>query len=247
MGISVDLNCDMGEGMLNDAAIMPYITSVNIACGYHAGNETIMQQTIELALAHNAKIGAHPSFPDIQNFGRTNMNFLPDEVHDMVNRQIELLSAIASKNNCHLHHVKPHGALYNMASKDENLASAICNAIIEINPDLQVYAQSGSALIKVAAGMGLKTCNEVFADRTYQPDGTLTPRTDKNALLHNEEEVIAHVLQMVQKQTVLANGEEIPVKADTICVHGDGEHALNFIKRIHDTLQLNNIKIQPIL
>lgn len=246
MAISVDLNCDMGEGMSNDAAIMPYITSANIACGYHAGNEEIMQQTIELALVNNVKIGAHPSFPDRQNFGRTNMNLPLHEVCDMVKRQIELLSAIAAKNNCHLHHVKPHGALYNMASKDENLAVALCDAIIEINPDLQVYAQSGSVLIKVAAEMNLKTCHEVFADRTYQPDGMLTPRTDKNALLHNEEEVVVQVLQMVQKQTVMANGEEIPVKADTICVHGDGEYALRFIKRIHEALQLNDIQIQPI-
>lgn len=247
MNISVDLNCDLGEGMTNDAAIMPYISSANIACGYHAGNEIIMQKTIDLALNNNVKIGAHPSFPDRQNFGRTNMNFSSNEVCDMVKRQIELLSNIAAKNNTYLHHVKPHGALYNMASKDENLSVAICKAIVETNLTLQVYAQSGSALIKAAVAMNLKTCNEVFADRTYQKDGTLTPRADNNALLINEDEVVIQVLQIVQKQTVMANGEEIYVKADTICVHGDGEHALEFIKRIHEALQLKGIQIQPIL
>ena len=247
MSISVDLNCDMGEGMPTDAAIMPYISSANIACGYHAGDESTMQQTIELALANQVKIGAHPSFPDRENFGRTPMNFPPNEVYDMVKKQLELMASIAAKNNARLNHVKPHGALYNMAAKDENLSLAICNAIIDIDPSLMVYAQSGSILIKVASALNLKTCNEVFADRTYQQDGTLTPRTEKNALIQSGEEVVAQVLQMVSKQTVKYDGGEISVKADTICVHGDGEHALHFVKEIYKALQANNIQIKAIL
>lgn len=247
MGISVDLNCDMGEGMLTDAAIMPYISSANIACGYHAGDENMMQQTIGLALINKVKIGAHPSFPDRQNFGRTAMNFPPNEVYDMVKKQLELIASIAAKKNCRLNHVKPHGALYNMAAKDEKLSLAICNAIIDIDPSLIVYAQSGSMLIRVATALNLKTCNEVFADRTYQQDGTLTPRTEKNALLQNGKQVVAQVLQMVTKQTVKYDGGEIPVKADTICVHGDGEHALHFVKEIYRALQANNIQIKAIL
>lgn len=247
MGISVDLNCDMGEGMPTDAAIMPYISSANIACGYHAGDENTMQQTIELALINQVKIGAHPSFPDRQNFGRTPMNFPANEVYDMVKKQMELIAFIAAKNNVRLNHVKPHGALYNMAAKDENLSLAICNAIIDMDPSLIVYAQSGSMLIRVATALNLKTCNEVFADRTYQQDGTLTPRTEKNALIQSGEEVVAQVLQMVSKQTVKYDGGEIVVKADTICVHGDGEHALHFVKEIYKALQFNNIQTKAIL
>jgi UPF0271 protein len=175
------------------------------------------------------------------------MNFPPNEVYDMVKKQLELIASIAAKNNDRLNHVKPHGALYNMAAKDEVLSGAICNAIIDIDPSLIVYAQSGSMLIRVATALNLKTCNEVFADRTYQQDGTLTPRTEKNALIQSGEEVVAQVLQMVSKQTVNYNGGEISVIADTICVHGDGEHALHFVKEIYKALQANNIQIKAIL
>lgn len=243
MHYSVDLNCDMGEGMANDALLMPLISSANIACGYHAGDENLMQQTIELALAHQVKIGAHPSFPDRDNFGRTNMQFTAVEVTDMVKTQIELLSTIASKMNARLHHVKPHGALYNMASKDKTLSAAICTAILETNPKLVVYAQSGSALIVMAESMNLSACSEVFADRSYQSDGSLTPRSQAHALLQTEQEVIAQVLQMVLQQTVTAENKVISVKAETICIHGDGVHALDFAKSIYQTCKSNNIAI----
>ncbi len=238
MGFSVDLNCDMGEGMLNDALIMPYISSANIACGYHAGDEIIMQRTIELALQYNVAIGAHPSFPDKENFGRTSMNFPADEITGMVKQQVELLANIAAKNNCSLQHVKPHGALYNMASKDETLAVAICKAIIETDRSLVIYAQSGGKLIAVAESMDIKTCSEVFADRTYRADGSLTPRTAANALLQDEHTVKAQVLQMITQQTVTTtDGKIIPVKAGTICIHGDGEHAVKFANIIHELLR----------
>ena len=243
MHYSVDLNCDMGEGMANDALLMPLISSANIACGYHAGDENLMQQTIELALAHQVKIGAHPSFPDRDNFGRTNMQFTAVEVTDMVKTQIELLSTIASKMNTCLHHVKPHGALYNMASKDKTLSAAICTAILETNPKLVVYAQSGSALIAMAESMNLSACSEVFADRSYQSDGSLTPRSQAHALLQTEQEVIAQVLQMVLQQTVTAENKVILVKAETICIHGDGVHALDFAKSIYQTCKSHHIAI----
>lgn len=235
MHFSVDLNCDMGEGIPNDALIMPFITSANIACGFHAGDEKIMQQTIELAMRYNVAIGAHPSFPDKANFGRTDMHLSPTRVCEIVKEQVEILAEIAAKNNCSLHHVKPHGALYNMAAKDEELSAAICRAVLATNKSLLIYGLSGSKLIDVAASMNLRTCNEVFADRTYQADGSLTPRSAPNALLLGEEEVKAQVLQMVTGGTV---------KADTICIHGDGTHAVEFAKAIHSSLLANNILIR---
>ncbi len=233
----------MGEGMANDAAIMPYITSANIACGFHAGNEKTMHETIKLALVNQVKIGAHPSFPDRENFGRMAMFFPPKELFEIVKTQIEILAKIASENNAKLHHVKPHGALYNMATRNEETAEVICKAIISLNPSLKVYAQSGSTLSKIAKKLKLGVCHEGFADRTYQTDGTLTLRTEKNALLHTEQEVVDQVLQMVQKQTVTTNRGKIPIQVDTVCVHGDGKNALTFIKAIYQTLPLHQIKI----
>ena len=246
MHFSVDINCDMGEGMPNEALIMPFISSANIACGYHAGDAVTMQQTLELALQYDVAVGAHPSFRDKENFGRANIYLPASEVCDMVKEQIEALANIAVKYNYPLHHVKPHGALYNMATKDEALATAICKAAFETDKNLLIYAQSGSKLTTVAHSMGLKTCNEVFADRTYQDDGTLTPRAQPNALLENEDAVAMQVLQMVMQQSVTSiDGKTIPVKAGTICIHGDGEHAVEFARCIYELLYLNNVSIKP--
>ena len=248
MTTSIDLNCDMGEGAGNDMFLMPFISSANIACGYHAGDNRTIQNTIELALKHNVKIGAHPSFPDRENFGRTNMYFTPIEIYDMVTKQVELLANATLDNNTVLHHVKPHGALYNMASVDEVLASAICKAIIAINPNLILYAQSGSVLIAVAKAMNLKTVNEVFSDRTYRLDGTLTPRSEPNAVIQEEKEVVQQILQMILQKTVTTTtGETIAVNAQTICIHGDGVHAVSFAKNCKEILQLNNISIKSII
>jgi 5-oxoprolinase (ATP-hydrolysing) subunit A len=241
--ISIDLNCDMGEGMPNDKAIMPFISSANIACGYHAGNKDIMQETVVLALENEVKIGAHPSFPDRENFGRTIMHFSSQEIAKMVQEQIESLLEVTNKNNAVLHHVKPHGALYNQAFKDEAVAEGICQAILTVDPNLIVYAQSGSVLWSKAKEMQLRVCSEVFADRTYQTDGSLTPRTESDALLHTKAEVQSQVLQMALQQKVMAKGMLIPIQADTICVHGDGEHALDFVKMIRKTLLQNCIQI----
>ena len=246
MNFSVDLNCDMGEGMASDPLIMPFISSANIACGYHAGDEFTMQQTIELAMQHGVAVGAHPSFPDKENFGRSNMQFPAIEVCDMVKEQIELLSNNAVKYNYPLHHVKPHGALFNMAAKDEALAAAFCKAVIESDKNLILYAPSGSVFMNVALSMNLKACSEVFADRTYQSDGSLTPRSQPNALLKNEEDVAAQVIQMIRQYSVNSmDGQTIPVKAESICIHSDGKHAVEFARLIHELLYLNHVSILP--
>jgi UPF0271 protein len=232
---SIDLNCDMGEGMPNDTLIMPFISSANIACGFHAGDENTMQCSIELAKEFKVAIGAHPSFPDRDNFGRTNMYLPAEQVYDLVKMQIEKLAEAALMNNCRLHHVKPHGALYNMAANDQQLAEAICNAVSSIDRSLFIYGLSGSKFISIAEEQGLKTVNEIFADRTYQKDGTLTPRNQPNALLHDEQDVKTQVIRILSEKQI---------KADSICIHGDGGSAVRFAKLIHKELLQNNYIIK---
>jgi 5-oxoprolinase (ATP-hydrolysing) subunit A len=228
-----DLNCDMGEGIGNDKLIMPYITSANIACGYHAGDEETMQQTILLAKKYNVNIGAHPSFLDRENFGRTEMDTSANEIYHLVQEQITILQKIASNNNAQLHHVKPHGALYNMAAKDKSLAKAIADAVKEFDQNLILFGLSNSFLTSEAKAIGLKTASEVFADRTYQDDGSLTRRTLPNALIQNTDEALQQVLMMVNEGKVkTVSGKEIPIVAETICIHGDGKHAVEFANAI---------------
>ncbi len=242
-----DLNCDMGEGIGNDEAIMPYITSANIACGYHAGNEVTMQQTVLLAKKHGVAVGAHPSFLDRQNFGRTEVKTTPAEVYQLVSDQINNLKKIAAAHSILLHHVKPHGALYNMAAKDKLLAHAIAQAVWDNHPGLILYGLSGSFLISEAHILGLKTASEVFADRTYQDDGSLTPRSGPSALIEQEAQSINQVLHMITKGKVTAvSGKEVPIVADTICLHSDGKHAAAFAQKIHHTLQQYSIAIKTI-
>src|SRR5262245_8034460 len=178
---TIDINCDLGEGMENDEAIMPYISSANIACGYHAGDEKMMKQTIELCKKYNVAVGAHPSYPDRENFGRTDMLLPPTEVYEIVIKQINVLEKIALANGASLHHVKPHGALYNMAARDRSLASLIALAILDTNSKYILYGLSGSYLVKEGKNHGLKIANEVFADRTYKDDGSLTSRNKPGA------------------------------------------------------------------
>ena len=243
----VDLNCDMGEGIGNDEAIMPFISSANIACGYHAGDEETMKRTVELCVKHNVAIGAHPSFEDRKNFGRTDMHLPASEIYDLVTTQIHLLDKISKEQGASLHHIKPHGALYNMSAKDAQLAATIALAIKDVNGKLILYGLSGSYSIIKANEMGLRTANEVFADRTYQDDGSLTSRSQANALIEDETRSTQQVLQMIKERTVISlNGKIIPIKTDTICIHGDGKYAVEFAKRIHDTLLQEKINIQPI-
>src|SRR6188768_3641176 len=212
-----DLNCDMGEGMGNDDAIMPYITSANISCGFHAGNGDTIRYTMALAIKHGVRIGAHPSFHDKENFGRKEMELTQEKLYAIVLEQLIKMDLITKEKGTRLCHVKPHGALYNMAAKDAKIAATIAQVIKDFNEDLVLYGLSNSFLISEAKALGLQTANEVFADRTYQDDGGLTPRSQSNALIKTEEECIQQVLQMVKEGTVTTtSGKTIPIIAETI-------------------------------
>lgn len=244
----IDLNCDMGEGMGNDALLMPFISSTNIACGFHAGDEDTMRRTIELAIKHNVAIGAHPGFPDKENFGRTEMDFPEEDIVSIVSEQVYILLDLVFAMGGKLHHVKPHGALYNMSARNYSLAAAIANAIYEIDSNLVLYGLSGSVSIQAAKDIGLVTANEVFADRTYQDDGSLTKRSFANALIIDPIQSEQQILQMIQKKEVVsANGKIIPILADTICIHGDGEHAVSFAKQIRESLIHHQISVSTVL
>ncbi|PDY47234.1 5-oxoprolinase subunit PxpA [Bacillus pseudomycoides] len=247
--VTVDLNCDLGEGfgaykIGNDDKILPFVSSVNIACGFHAGDPTVMRQTVEKALKNDVEIGAHPGFPDLIGFGRRVMRVSPEEVYDYVLYQIGALDGFIRAAGARMHHVKPHGALYNMAATDQEIADAIAKAIYHINPDLFLYGLANSKFIQAAEKYELKLVQEAFADRTYQLDGTLTSRTEENALIKNEDIAIEQVLQMVKERNVKAvGGKIINIDAQTICIHGDGERAVQFAERIYRTFRLNNISI----
>lgn len=231
----------------NDAALMDHVSSVNIACGFHAGDASVMRKTAETAIEKGLCVGAHPSFPDLENFGRREMKISPQEIFDIVLYQVAALKGICEALGARLNHVKPHGALYNQAAKDANLAAAIAKAVKAIDENLIFYGLSGSFLISEAEKIGLKTASEVFADRSYQKDGSLTPRSASDALIKNTEKAVEQVLQMIQTQTVTAaSGEMIPIKAETVCIHGDGEHALEFAQTIRQKLIGNGIEIRRI-
>ena len=231
--------------MLTDADIMPFISSANIACGYHAGDEDTMKHTIELCLQHNVAIGAHPGFKDKENFGRLNQQVADQELHDLINEQLYILQNFCKQAGAKLHHVKPHGALYNMAAKNQHMSSILARAISEINKNVLYYGLSNSFMITEAKRIGLRTVNEVFADRTYQLDGSLTPRSEKNALIEDTDAALAQVMQMIQVNTVKTiDGKEISLQPQTICLHGDGAHAVDFAKVIYQTLKNNSIDIQ---
>ena len=233
----IDINCDMGEGVGNEAQLMPYINSANIACGYHAGDAATIKELILLCLQHNVHIGAHPSFLDRENFGRTTMQLSGEEVYAIIIEQLTIIETIAKENGTTIHHVKPHGALYNMAAKDAVLAKAIALAVKDFNASLIYIGLSGSVMIEEAKKMGLQIANEVFADRSYQSDGSLTPRTQPNALLEDIDAVTKQVTKFLEENKVRTiTGEEIFLATDTICIHGDGEHAVEFAKAIYKTI-----------
>ena len=212
------VNCDLGEGIGNDAALMPYIDEANIACGFHAGDAFTMRETVALCIRHGVKIGAHPSYLDRENFGRKEIELSPEEIYLLVKKQIETLNQIVKTAGGTLNHVKPHGALYNTSAKNEAVAKAIAKAVKDIDPSLILFGLKGSLSIEVAREMGLKTAEEAFADRSYESDGSLTPRSQPGACFTE----IQDVLDQVQK-----------MKADTWCIHGDGPHALEFAKALH--------------
>jgi 5-oxoprolinase (ATP-hydrolysing) subunit A len=234
----IDINCDMGEGFGNDEAIMPLVTSANIAFGAHAGDEETARTTILLAKNHGVNIGAHPSFYDRRNFGRTEIETTPQQVYNLITEQLALFRKIVDTAGAELHHVKPHGALYNMAARDTSLAKAIAQAVRDFDADLVLFGLSGSASIIEAERLGLNAWNEVFADRTYQDNGSLTPRSQTGALIEDETGAVAQVIQMIEKGSVTTlSGREIPIVADTVCIHGDGKHAVAFAKKLFQTLK----------
>lgn len=242
---SVDLNCDMGEGCGNDAALMDHISSVNIACGFHAGDGTTMRQTVETAIEKSVAIGAHPGYPDRENFGRIAMQMSPNQVFDIVIEQIAALNEIIMAAGGRLSHVKAHGALYNQAARDAELAAAIAEAVLHFDQKLVLFCLSGSLMILEAEKLGLTTASEVFADRTYQPDGSLTPRSQPNAVIHETMTAVSQALQMVNQGNVATiSGRTIPIRADTICLHGDGENALEFAKAINQALKAKGVEIR---
>jgi UPF0271 protein len=245
--MTIDINCDMGEGMPNDADIIPYISSANIACGYHAGNETTMRNTIDLCLKQGVAIGAHPGFNDKENFGRKPVQLSADEMYQLVWKQLEIIQAICKEKHAKLHHVKLHGAFYNMAAKDKSISKIAAQAVKDFDPELIFYGLSGSVMITEANALGLKTANEVFADRNYQRDGTLTPRTMANAMIEDTTTALAQVMQMVAAGSVRsADGNNLPIKADTICVHGDEPRAPELVKLINKGLRNSGYTIATV-
>jgi UPF0271 protein len=247
---SIDLNCDMGEAfgnylMPNDELLFDYITSANIACGFHAGDPEVMQRTVKMAIQKGVAIGAHPGLPDLQGFGRRDIKITASEAYQITLYQIGALYGFARAAGGELHHVKPHGALYNMAAKDLNLANAIVQAVYDFDTKLILYALAGSKMIEAAERLGIVTASEVFADRTYQDDGSLTPRSQSNALIIDVEQSIHQVLTMVKLQEVTSvNQKIIPLKAQTLCLHGDGAHAVDFARLINQKLKEENISIK---
>lgn len=248
----IDLNSDLGEsfgrytlGM--DQRIIPLISSANVACGYHASDPVVMWDTIRMVKAAGGQIGAHPGFPDLMGFGRRNMSLSFDEAKAYTLYQISALGGMCNAQGLTLQHVKPHGALYNMAAKDYQLSKAICEAVREYDPEIIVMGLSGSETIRAAKDCGLRTAMEVFADRGYEEDGSLVARSKEGAFIHDEEEAIARVIRMVKEQKVTAvTGKEIPIQADSVCVHGDGEKALLFVEKIREALTKEGIEIRAL-
>jgi len=246
---TIDLNCDMGESfgawkMGDDAAIMPLITSANIACGFHAGDPGTIRTTVGLAVEHGVAVGAHPGLPDLQGFGRRTMSVSPREVYDLVLYQCGAVQAFARAAGTTLHHVKIHGALYNMAAKDEALAEAIARAVKDLGGGVIVYALSGSAMMDAAAARGVRAVGEVFADRSYQSDGTLTPRSQSGAMITEESAAVAQVLMMVEEGSVRStSGTAVPVSAGTLCLHGDQPGAVTFARALRATFAERGIRV----
>jgi len=245
----VDLNCDMGEsfGIYSfgqDEELMKYITSANIACGFHAGDPLTMRKTVKLALNNNVAIGAHPSLPDKHGFGRRKMDISAEEIYGLVLYQVGALQAFAVAEGSGLQHVKPHGALYHMANESDAVAEAIAEAAFRVDPDIYLVGQSNSKLVKAGARAGLRTLNEVFADRNYEKNGALTPRSHEQALIVQSKYSSERMIRMVKEHKVESRtGEDIKMRADTICVHGDSPDALEHVVQLSKALKEAGIEI----
>jgi UPF0271 protein len=249
-GLRIDLNCDMGESfgpwkMGNDIAILDHVTSANIACGFHAGDPLTMLGVVKAAFEKGVKVGAHPGLPDLVGFGRRSMQVSAAEVHAMVVYQVGALSGVARALGGRLNHVKAHGALYNMAAKDPALADAIARAVRDVDPELVLFGLAGSEFVAAAARSGLRHASEVFGDRTYQQDGSLSPRSKPGAMIEDPDLAAAQVKRMVTEGLVRSQqGVDVKVQADTLCIHGDQPAALAFVKRIRADLAADGIEVR---
>jgi 5-oxoprolinase (ATP-hydrolysing) subunit A len=250
--LTIDINCDMGESfgpwtMGADDDVMPNITSANVACGAHAGDPRVMRRTIRAAKAHGVAVGAHPGFADLQGFGRREMQADPAEVEDSLITQIGALAALARAEGVTVRHVKAHGALYNMAARDRLLADAVARAIKAFDPSLIMFGLPKSPMIDAGLAAGLRVVAEGFADRSYEPDGSLTPRSRAGAVIDDTARVVERAVRMVRDGIVLtADGREIPLKVDTICVHGDTPGAPELTRRIRAGLEAAGIQVRPL-
>ncbi|AIQ12547.1 LamB/YcsF family protein [Paenibacillus durus] len=248
--LEVDLNCDMGESfgaytIGADDELLREVTSANIACGLHAGDPSVMRKSVRSALAMGVSIGAHPGLPDLAGFGRRNMDISPEEAFDLVTYQIGALEAFVRQEGGKLRHVKPHGALYNMAAASCPLADAIAMAVHRFDPSLVLYGLAGSKLLAAGREAGLSTASEVFADRTYQPDGSLTPRRQPGAVITDMDQSVRQVIRMVKEGAVAAvDGTVVPLEAETVCIHGDGAGAAAFAAELRRRLKAEGIAVQ---
>ena len=248
--VRIDLNCDMGESfgaytMGNDIEILDYVSSANIACGFHAGDPSTMRTTVREALARGVAVGAHPGLPDLEGFGRRNMAVSQTEAYDMVLYQVGALAGYAQAMGARLSHVKAHGALYNMAAKDYALAEAIAQAVHDFDRKLVLFGLAGSEMLRAAEKLGLRAAGEVFADRSYQDDGSLTPRTQAGAMIVDEEAAVLQVRRMVTQGLVRSvRGNDVPVRAETVCIHGDQPGALAFVKRLRAELERAGVQVE---
>ena len=250
MANRIDLNCDMGEsfGMYKmglDEEVIKYISSANVACGFHAGDPQWMRETVHLAEVHGVAVGAHTSFPDLVGFGRRNIEVSPDEARNDVIYQIGALQAFTSGHR--LQHVKPHGAMYNRAVVDEDLARSICDAILEVDSDLILIALAGSRWVEIAQEMGLRVAREIFADRALNPDGTLVSRSKDGSVLHNVDEVADRSLRMVREgKATSIDGDTIEVDAESLCIHGDTPGAVEMARVLRQRLDAESVTVTPL-
>jgi UPF0271 protein len=246
----IDINCDLGEADLatgpgNDEAIMPFISSASIACGFHAGDPLTMERTVLSAIRHGVSIGAHPGYPDREGFGRRPIRMSHEELRAMILYQAGAVKAMAEAAGARMRHVKPHGALYNTAATDYDLSMVIVRAVQDIDSSLILVGQSGSRMIKAARDAGLACASEVFADRAYNDDGTLVARNVEGAVLHDTDVMIRRVIRMIREKVVESfSGKLIPIKADTVCIHGDNEAAPEFVKKLAEALKAEGIIIR---
>ena len=249
MPASIDLNADLGESfgawrMGDDAGVMAWITSANVACGFHAGDPLTMRRTIALCVEHGVAIGAHPALPDLQGFGRREMKLTPDEVYAQTLYQIGAVHALARAAGANLHHVKPHGALYNMAARDRTLADAIAAAVRDFNATLILVGLAGSASIDAARDAGLAVQREAFCDRRYQRDGALTPRSQPGAVIEDIDDAVTQAVSIATHgEAVAQDGTTIRIAADTLCVHGDRADAAVFAERLHRALEGAGVRV----